>query len=245
MVGAKQKSRRSSEYILYGVHAVQAALNNKKRRKGRLFVTKDSCKKLKIPAGIKPYFITTEQLAQKFSANIVHQSVALEVQPLNQPILAEILELSKPVLMLDQVSDPHNVGAILRSAAAFGVSSVIMQDKHAPAENATIAKSAAGALEIVPIIHVTNLARALRECKQSGYWCVGMDHNTEKKFSDLEYQRKTVIVLGAEGRGLRRLVAQNCDEIVKLPIDQQMESLNVSVAAGIALYALQQKLCYS
>ena len=231
----------SGHYFLYGIHAVQAALDNPKRVKRTLYGTAKALEKLKIPTKCRHQTIEASHIDDALPEHAVHQGVMLEVQPLPQPSLAEIAASGRPLLMLDQVSDPHNIGAILRSAAAFHAGGIICQDKHAPKENATIAKIAAGGLERVPMVAVTNLSRALEELQTHGYWSAGMDGEATQELSQLNLSAQTVLVLGAEGKGLRPLVAKQCDMLAKLPIHSQMESLNVSVAAGIGLYALANR----
>lgn len=228
----------SGHYWLYGIHAVQAALDNPKRVKRRMLCTAPTIGKLQIPKHQKPLQLESKELARLLGEQTVHQGCALEVQPLPQPSLETAAEQSTCLLMLDQVSDPHNIGAMLRSAAAFGAGGIIMQDKHAPKENATIAKIAAGGLEHVPLIKVTNLTRALESLREFDFWSIGLDGEAQNLLSTLSAPEKKVIVMGSEGKGLRPLVAKSCDYMAKLPIHRQMESLNVSVAAGIALYAL-------
>ena len=138
--------------------------------------------------------------------------------------------------MLDQVTDPHNIGAILRSAAAFEAAAVILPDANAPEESGTLAKSACGGLEIVPLIRVPNLVRAIETLKKVGFWVIGLDGSAKKTMAQDKLPAKTVFILGSEGDGLRRLTAENCDYMLKLPISDKMESLNVSNAAAIALY---------
>lgn len=237
----KHPTPAAGHYYLYGIHAVQAALENPKRVRRTLYISGNTQEKLRIPAKQPVQKVEAGILQAMLPPHAVHQGVALEVQALPQPSLEEIAASGKALLMLDQVSDPHNIGAILRSAAAFNAGGLIMQDKHAPKENATIAKTAAGGLESVPMVSVTNLARALEELQPLGYWSVGMDGSAEQTLDKLKLDAKTVLVMGAEGSGLRRLIAEKCDLLAKLPIHSQMESLNVSVAAGISLYALAQK----
>ncbi|MDG1286040.1 MAG: 23S rRNA (guanosine(2251)-2'-O)-methyltransferase RlmB [Rickettsiales bacterium] len=232
----------SGHYFIFGIHAVQAALNNPQRVKRKLYATGNASEKLKVPEAIYTHTVDGDWLDKLLPDFSVHQGVALEVQALPQPHLMELAETGKRLLMLDQVSDPHNIGAILRSAAAFDVGGIIVQDKHAPRENATIAKTAAGALELIPLVAVTNLTRALKELQNAGYWSVGMDGDAKQTIDQLNLDPKTVLVMGAEGSGLRRLVAEKCDLLAKLSIHSQMESLNVSVATGISLYALAQKI---
>jgi 23S rRNA (guanosine2251-2'-O)-methyltransferase len=173
----------------------------------------------------------------------VHQGIALECEPLSQPSLGEWLTAGhdKPVLLLDQVSDPHNIGAILRSAAAFDAGAVITTDRNAPAESGVMAKAASGALELVPLIMVGNLVQAIELLKKAGYWIYGLDGEAKQAINAVKLDKKSALVLGAEGRGLRRLTGEHCDMLVRLPISERMESLNVSNAAAIALYELYRQ----
>ncbi len=198
----------------------------------------------------------------------VHQGIVAECEPLPQPSLHEWLQdylptLSSPlpnpppsgerelplsrfsgggtgrgIILLDQVSDPHNVGAILRSAAAFGIGAVVTLERGAAQESGTLAKSASGALEIVPLISVSNLAQAIELLKKDGYWVYGLDGEAKQTIGQVKFDTKTALILGAEGRGLRRLTAERCDMLVKIPMSGQMESLNVSNAAAVAMYEM-------
>jgi 23S rRNA (guanosine2251-2'-O)-methyltransferase len=171
----------------------------------------------------------------------VHQGIAALVMPLEQFILDEMLEKEGVLLILDQVSDPHNVGAILRSAAAFDAIGIIAPKDNSAPETATMAKAASGALDLVPRITVTNLASAMRELKDAGWWIIGLDGIATRTLGDIKFGKKTVLVLGAEGKGMRRLTAESCDELAKLPISPRMESLNVSNAAALALYEVYRR----
>jgi 23S rRNA (guanosine2251-2'-O)-methyltransferase len=164
----------------------------------------------------------------------------LECEPLEDRYLDEVLDgdPGRPLVVLDQVTDPHNVGAILRSAAAFGASALVTQDRHAPPEGGVLAKSASGALEIVPWVRVVNLARALEEIAEAGYWRIGLAGEVEANLAQALPAGPVALVLGAEGEGLRHNIAAHCDSLARLPISDAMESLNVSNAAAIALYAV-------
>lgn len=186
---------------------------------------------------------------QLLGPEAVHQGIALEVLPLEPLEIEDVLPAARPVglpegarplIILDQVTDPHNVGAILRSAAAFGAAAVILTRDHAAPQSGVMARAAAGALDLVPLVYVTNLARALGEIKEAGYWVVGLDGEAKQTMAEAKLNAATALVLGAEGKGMRRLTAESCDLMVKLPIREAMESLNVSNAAAIALYELSR-----
>ncbi len=181
-----------------------------------------------------------KQLDNLLPAGSVHQGIVIECEPLQQPSLQDWLarEENKPILILDQVTDPHNVGAILRSAAAFDIGAVISTDRHAPHETGVMAKTASGAMDIVPYIMVANLVQAIGHIKKAGYWIYGMDGEATQSLHQVKFDAKTALVMGAEGRGLRRLTGEHCDMLVKLPMGGRMESLNVSNAAAIAMYEL-------
>ena len=168
-----------------------------------------------------------------------HQGMVADVDPLPDIWLGDVLDeqTDRPLLLLDQVTDPHNVGAILRSAAAFDAAAIITQDRHAPPESGVVAKSASGALEIVPWIRVVNLSRALDEIAEAGYWRIGLDGDASDELESAMGTGKLALVMGAEGEGLRQNVSAHCDTLARLPMSPRMESLNVSNAAAIALYA--------
>ena len=169
-----------------------------------------------------------------------HQGIVAEVERLPDLLLADLLdeaEDGRPMLLLDQVTDPHNVGAILRSAAAFDALGIVTQDRHAPPESGALAKSASGALETVPWVRVVNLARALDEIAEAGFWRIGLAGEAETELADALGPKRVALVLGAEGEGIRQNVEAHCDALARLPIGERIESLNVSNAAAIALYA--------
>ncbi len=253
--GRKLKSDRpsygapSSAY-LFGVHAVTQALLNPKRVHQRLLCTAGGFESLQetwqdaqMNNIALPEVVTVEKedLERLLPRDAVHQDVLLDCKPLEETFLADIL-LSAPdnavVMLLDQVTDPHNVGAILRSAAAFGAIGVIMQKVHAPETTGTLAKSASGAVEHVPLIREVNLSRTLEQLKEAGFFCIGLAEEGKETLAQMNLTGKTALVMGAEGAGLRRLVAQNCDALAHLPTRPPIGSLNVSNAAAVALYEL-------
>jgi 23S rRNA (guanosine2251-2'-O)-methyltransferase len=233
---------------LHGLHPVAAALANPARRLRRLLLTEEAEAALRerLPP---PWRIAPERAADRarfatfLPEDAVHQGAALLAEPLASPPLDRTLAEggTGPVLLLDQVTDPRNVGAILRSAAAFGAAALVLQDRHAPPETGTLARAASGALEQVPVVRVVNLARAIGEAKRHGFWVVGLDAAAPVTLAQVHAGlagRRAALVLGAEGEGLRRLTRESCDELARLPIAPAMESLNVSAAAAVALYEL-------
>jgi 23S rRNA (guanosine2251-2'-O)-methyltransferase len=233
-------------YWLHGLHAVAAALANPRRGIKRLLLTEDAEAALapRLPEGwrrrAQPERTDRARFQTFLPEDSVHQGAALLVHPLDPPPIEQIIATRPgPVLLLDQVTDPRNVGAILRSAAAFGAACVIMQDRHAPPESAAMARAASGALETVPLLSEVNLARALRWLQQQGFWTLGLAGDAPRTLAEaLPRDRRIALVLGAEDAGLRRLQRETCDELVRLPIAAETESLNVSAAAAVALYEL-------
>jgi len=228
---------------LYGLHAVQAALSNPARRLRRLVLTEEAsaalAARLPAPWALTPETVDRARIDQLLGRDAVHQGAALLADLLPQPVLATALERPGPVLILDQVTDPRNIGAILRSAAAFGVAAVIVQERHAPEETGSLAKAASGALESVPLLRAVNLARTIVMLKAANLWIVGLDAEaTGALDGDAFKERRVALVLGGEGSGLRRLTRESCDELAKLPMAGIMESLNVSAATAVALYEL-------
>ena len=227
---------------IYGQHPVAAALANPQRRLRRLLLTEEA--EASLVASLPPPWpqaherMDRAKLDQLLGRDTVHQGAAVLADPLPQPQLAAVLERPGPLLVLDQVTDPRNVGAILRSAAAFRVAGVIVQDRHAPEETGALARAASGALETVPMIRAVNLARTLVALKAAGLWTVGLAAGQKGLRGTELAQRRVVLVLGAEGEGLRRLTRDTCDELAGLAMPGTMESLNVSAAATVALYEL-------
>ncbi|MBR1778610.1 MAG: 23S rRNA (guanosine(2251)-2'-O)-methyltransferase RlmB [Alphaproteobacteria bacterium] len=244
--GSLSVKNQTNGVWLYGYHAVAAALQNPQRKIYRLLLSKETAAELPqklIPAGLNYESTGRAEFEQLLPKGAVHQGIAAYVSVLPCVFEEDLPEKSPSVIViLDQVTDPHNVGAVMRSAAAFEADAVIITERNAPEATGALAKSASGALELVPLITVSNLARTMQFLKDRGYWCVGMDGSAEKTLRDAALPRKIALVMGSEGYGLRRLTAQNCDFMVKLPISERVESLNVSNAAAIALYDLKYKL---
>lgn len=226
---------------LWGRHAVEAALKNPDRNHRKLWATREGVESLdgELPANFAVEWAQAADLARLVARDAPHQGLVLECDPLDDIFLGDVLEgdPTRPVIVLDQVTDPHNVGAIMRSAAAFNACAIVTQDRHAPVESGTLAKSASGALEVLPWVRVVNLARALEEIAEAGYWRIGLDGTAETTLGEALPTGPVALVLGAEGDGMRHNITQHCDAIAKLPISEAMESLNVSNAAAIALYA--------
>ncbi len=227
---------------LYGLHAVAAALANPARRLRHLMLTEEAQQTLAQrqppPWPVPPEQVERGRLDHLLGRDIAHQGVALLADPLATPSLQQALDRPGPLLVLDQVTDPRNVGAILRSAAAFGVAAVITQDRNAPEETGSLAKAASGALETIPLLRAVNIARTLIALKAAGIWTVGLDTGGAPLSGPSLHERRVALVLGAEGEGLRRLTRETCDEIAGLRMPGKMESLNVSAAASVALYEL-------
>jgi 23S rRNA (guanosine2251-2'-O)-methyltransferase len=230
---------------LYGLHAVRAALRNSQRNVKRVLLTEQAMATLGRPilARVRHETTSVDAVARVLPGGAVHQGAALLCAPLPKRDIDEVLSADsgkrRIALVLDQISDPRNVGAILRSAAAFGVSAVIVQDRHAPPESGVLAKSASGALDIVPYLQVVNIARALDELGKLGFWRVALTGDGEQTLREAVSGNDVAIVVGSEGSGIRRLVRERCDTAAFIPIEDQMESLNVSNAAAIALYEMR------
>lgn len=223
----------------WGRHAIEAALDNPRRVIKKISITREALATLEIPDDIAVVISDVADLGRVIPRDAPHQGMVADVDPLPDIWLGDILDepTDRPLLLLDQVTDPHNVGAILRSAAAFDAAAIITQDRHAPPESGVLAKSASGALEIVPWVRVVNLSRALDEIAEAGYWRIGMDGDASDELEGAMGSGKLALVMGAEGEGLRQNVAAHCDVLARLPMSSRMESLNVSNAAAIALYA--------
>jgi 23S rRNA (guanosine2251-2'-O)-methyltransferase len=228
---------------LYGIHTVAEALKNPKRKFIQLIATKNAADRVAAEialAGLTPEMAIPRDIDRVLGADAVHQGLLLDCKPLKQPRLDQIPQ-EGIVVLLDQVTDPHNVGAIMRSCAAFAVTALVATARHSPEASGVLFKSASGAYEHVPFPKVTNLARAMEELRGYGFRLLGLDSDAEKDIGDASPDRPVALALGAEGKGLRQLTRQTCDEVVRLDTPGRIPSLNVSNAAAIALYALSQR----
>lgn len=248
------QNRDNGAALLWGMHAVRAAWLNPQRKILKLWATPSALENfestrvqarddllLKRPDPKKAERIDLDRLTPDGS---VHQGIVAEVAPLPEPHLNDLISQDNPpdvLIALDQVTDPHNVGAILRTAAAFGAGAVIMTERHAPSSTGVLAKSASGALEHMPQVHVVNLARAIEEMQQAGYWCIGLAEEGEQDLAAIKLNGKIAIIMGAEGDGLRQLTRKKCDQLARLPTGGPIGSLNVSNAAAVALYEVRRQ----
>jgi 23S rRNA (guanosine2251-2'-O)-methyltransferase len=242
MQGGRGSGRASAGAVrLWGRHAVEAALKNPERKHRKLWATREGVASLdgELPEGFPVEWAQPADLGRLVARDAPHQGLVLECDALSDIFLDEVLhgDPSQPLIVLDQVTDPHNVGAILRSAAAFNACAILTQDRHSPPESGTVAKSASGALEVVPWVRVVNLARALEEVAEAGYWRIGLTGAADDSLAAALPTGPIALVLGAEGEGMRHNITQHCDALARLPISAAMESLNVSNAAAVALYA--------
>ncbi|HVI50933.1 MAG TPA: 23S rRNA (guanosine(2251)-2'-O)-methyltransferase RlmB [Candidatus Sulfotelmatobacter sp.] len=252
--GRAGRGGKGSGLWLWGVHPVLSALANPDRRCHRLLMTAEAlaahgaevdqlARQHKIP---QPESAGRADLDALLPGGAVHQGIALSAEPLPMLDVSDLIDAADGkdqavIMILDQVTDPHNVGAVLRSAAAFGAIGLIVPDRHAPDETGTLAKSASGALERLPLVRVTNLVRALEDLKKANFWIAGMAGEAKKTLAEAKLSGRIALVLGSEGEGLRRLTREHCDHLVKLPQTDLVESLNVSNAAAVALYELARR----
>ncbi|MGA9949717.1 MAG: 23S rRNA (guanosine(2251)-2'-O)-methyltransferase RlmB [Xanthobacteraceae bacterium] len=227
-----------TDVILYGWHSVTAALANPARHIRRLLVTENALRRLTeegVTLPLAPDVVRPDAIAARLTPDAVHQGLLAEADPLPSPSV-ETLDPSGIVLVLDQITDPHNVGAIMRTAAAFAVAAIVTTARHSPDATGVLAKSASGALELVPIVIVQNLARALAGLKDRGFLTVGLDSSAADDLAAIPLRAPLALVLGAEGKGLRQLTGETCDCLARLDLPGEIKSLNVSNAAALALY---------
>jgi len=244
--GSRDKARTAEHAaaVLYGWHTARAALENPARRIRRLLATENAARRLAtegVPLAVQPEIVRPDVIAQRLSPDAVHNGVLVEADPLPSPELDEI-QAAGIALVLDQITDPHNVGAIVRTAAAFAVAAVITTARHSPEATGVLAKSASGALEYVPLVTVQNLARALEALRERGYLLVGLDSSGENDIADAALRAPLALILGAEGKGLRHLTRTTCDVVARLAMPGRVKSLNVSNAAAVALYITSRRI---
>lgn len=241
--GGPASDSTKGQTVIYGWHSAIAALKNSRRRVGRILATRNALARL-AETGITdlPPPVDVREIDRLAGVDAVHQGIAVLVDPLPEPSL-DALAAARLVVVLDQVTDPQNVGAVLRSAAAFAADALVLTERHGPADSSALAKAASGALEYVPLVRVTNLARALDQLGAMGFFRFGLDRASPVKIETaIETGGKTVIVLGAEGKGLRRLTREKCDRLVRIETPGPIASLNVSNAAALALYVLSRRI---
>jgi 23S rRNA (guanosine2251-2'-O)-methyltransferase len=243
-----KEDRAAGPALIHGIHAVEAALANPGRQIAKLYLTDNAERRLAEALARRQVAherVLPKDLDRRLGPDTVHQGALLETEPLAEPTLAELAEGAegRPLIVLDQVTDPHNVGAILRSGAAFGAGGLVMTRRHSPPLDGTLAKSASGALEHMPVALVQNLARALAEFKELGVIIVGLDDGAQERIEEIDWPQRTGLVLGAEGRGLRQLTRESCDRLCRIATEGAIASLNVSNAAAVALHlAAMQRL---
>lgn len=230
---------------LYGAHPVRAALTARRRKLLTLYATETAFPRIQDlarSAGLEPRLVDARDLERRLGADAVHQGLMLEARPLPQADISDIVSVSGVALALDQITDPHNVGAILRTACAFNVDAVIVTERHSPEFSGVLAKAASGALEFVTIVSVVNLARALDELAERGYARVGLDSEGAESLASVALSKPLVLALGAEDKGLRRLTRERCDAVARLDLPGPIKSLNVSNACAAALSVVTTRL---
>jgi 23S rRNA (guanosine2251-2'-O)-methyltransferase len=233
-----REARSDAPAILYGWHTVAAALGNPRRKIRKLLLTENAARRLaeeNIDTRVPPEIVRPNLIDQRLGPDAVHQGLLAEADPLESPHI-DTLAQEGIVLVLDQITDPHNVGAIMRSAAAFAVKAIVTTARHSPEATGVLAKSASGALEMVPLITVQNLARALAELNDIGFMTIGLDSEGSENLAAVELRQPLALVLGAEGKGLRQLTRETCSLVARLDMPGEIKSLNVSNAAVLALY---------
>ena len=250
--GKSPKRHQNSIFWIYGYHATVAALRNPLRRKYELLITVDAQKRVsqekdfEILSEVKMKILTRLEIDNLVGKNINHQGICLQVEKFQKKPIKEFLseqdESSSNLVLLDQLEDSQNVGAIFRSALAFNIKGIILTENQSVNENGFIAKSACGGLDKVPFTYISNLSSAIKTLKDNGYWVYGLDGKANKLINEIEFPNKTVLVLGSESDGMRKITSSFCDELVKIKISDELESLNVSNTAAVAFYHLNQAI---
>ncbi|WP_025264190.1 23S rRNA (guanosine(2251)-2'-O)-methyltransferase RlmB [Wolbachia endosymbiont of Onchocerca volvulus] len=248
------KSLKVNEsFWLYGKHTCMSALKNKNRQCIKLLITESFYKEHEKEIrqcvdnkGIKFQLVENEIFNKILPKSANHQGISLKVVPILHSLSIEKItknssEIST-IVILDQVTDTHNIGSILRTSACFNVDAAILSHNYSPSENASIAKAASGALDIIPLIYITNIVKTMKHLKKVGYWCYGFDSNAKEHINEIKrFWEKRVVIFGSEEKGMRRLVKENCDYLLKIPMSNAIDSLNVSNAAAIVLYSIYSK----
>ena len=244
------KRQPNSIFWLYGYHATVAALRNPNRRKNELLLTADTQKRLaqekglEILSEIKQKILTRVEIDNLVGKNINHQGICLNVEKIQKKTIKEFLadqnENNSTLVFLDQLEDSQNVGAIFRSALAFNIDGIILTESQSVNENGFIAKSACGGLDKIPFTYISNLSSAIKTLKDNGYWVYGLDGKASKLISEIDFPKKTVLVLGSESDGMRKITSSFCDELIKIKISDELESLNVSNTAAVTFYHLNK-----
>ena len=242
----KRKRSKDRQIWLYGIHAAEAAIHNPQRKIKTILATAQALTKIKFYNELKIdkhriKIVDKETIDSTVGAEKVHQGIAVETDKLSPPELEDISEINETegsclIVAIDQVTDPRNVGAIMRSCSAFGAKAIVAGKHNAPDESGVLAKSASGAFELVPLIKVTNLKRSIEQLKKTDFWSVGLDVNATDDLDRIQMPTRCVLVLGAEGKGMRTGVQGSCDLICKLPMTAETNSLNVSNAGAIAMF---------
>jgi len=232
---------KDNKVWIYGKHAVRAAVLNKNRQVFKVVVLPQNRDFLS-DLSVKIEVVDKNYFSSLFGKDTIHQGCAAQVLPLDEIFLEDLPDDDRPIVFLDQVTDPQNIGSILRASAVFGAKAVVLPEMNSPEVTAVIAKVASGALESVPLIKVKNLVQSIKMLKKSGYWCVGLDERGDKTIGEMDLSGKFVLIIGSEGQGMRRLTRENCDFLVQLPSSGDFTTLNAAQAATVSLYEiLRQK----
>jgi 23S rRNA (guanosine2251-2'-O)-methyltransferase len=240
----REAHRADGPALLYGWHTVKAALENPARRFRRLLATENALRRLAddgVALPLEPELVRPDVIDARLGPDAVHQGLLAEADPLAAPDVTELAP-DGIILVLDQITDPHNVGAIFRSAAAFAAKAIVTTARHSPEATGVLAKSASGALELVPLVSVQNLARGLAELRERGFLLIGLDSSGDADLGETAMRAPLALVLGAEGKGLRQLTKQTCDRLARIDVPGEIKSLNVSNAAALALYVASRHL---
>ena len=246
----KAKNQQMSDYWIHGYHACAAAINNKNRQKNLLIMTKEAEEKLSKEMSVKEFdfdhrIVNRHEVEKYVGRDINHQGIGLNVKKIEKINIKEFI-LSLPqknstIVILDQLEDSQNVGAIFRSACAFNINGIVLTESGTVSENSFVAKTASGALDKVPFTSINNISNVIKQLKDNGYWVYGLDGSSSKTFDTIEFPKKIALVFGSESKGMRNITSSLCDEILKIDINTEIESLNVSNSAAISFYYLNNQ----